>query len=97
MLIFYIFSNCHLGALAAWYRLKYPHLVNGAVSSSAPVFAKLNFFGKLLFTTNFNSFYLYNLPSVIFDIIFGTTIANNALMTALSTQNNNPSDSVVPV
>jgi pimeloyl-ACP methyl ester carboxylesterase len=31
------------GSLAAWYRLKYPHLVDIAVSTSAPLLAQLNF------------------------------------------------------
>ena len=39
------FGGSYPGSLAAWYRLKYPHMVHAAVSSSAPLFAKTNFFG----------------------------------------------------
>jgi hypothetical protein len=39
--------------MVSWFRLKYPHLANGAWASSAPLLAKLDFIGNLLkFMTN---------------------------------------------
>ena len=39
----FTFGGSYPGSLSAWMRLRFPHLVFGAVSSSSPLFAKLDF------------------------------------------------------
>lgn len=37
-------GGSYAGNLAAWFRLKYPHITDGSIASSAPLTAKANFF-----------------------------------------------------
>ncbi|XP_017887879.1 putative serine protease K12H4.7 [Ceratina calcarata] len=39
-----VFGGSYAGGMASWARLKYPHLIQGALASSAPVFSKPDFF-----------------------------------------------------
>lgn len=38
-----VFGGSYAGNLAAWTRMKFPHLIHAAVSSSSPLLAEMNF------------------------------------------------------
>ena len=44
------FGGSYPGSLSGWMRLRFPHLVAGSVSSSGPLFAKLDYYEYLQVT-----------------------------------------------
>ena len=58
-----VFGGSYPGNLAAWFRLKYPHLAYGAVASSAPILAKMNFQGS---HTYYHILKIYLIEALIF-------------------------------
>lgn len=47
-----VFGGSYAGAMSSWFRLKYPQLVSGAVASSGPVHAELDFYQYLQVVQN---------------------------------------------
>ncbi len=50
-----VFGGSYAGTLAAWARLKYPHLIYAAVAASAPMFAVADLPGNYLFVHKYNT------------------------------------------
>ena len=75
-----VFGGSYPGNLAAWFRLKYPHLAYGAVASSAPILAKMNFQGS---QTYYHILKIYLIEALIFyHLSEYYEVLSNALKTA---------------
>ncbi|XP_060862766.1 putative serine protease K12H4.7 [Metopolophium dirhodum] len=73
-----VFGGSYSGSLAAWLRMKYPHLVHAAVSSSSPLMAKINY--KDYYIATQNTISNYN-PKCASNIIEATSTISDLLQT----------------
>lgn len=77
-----LFGGSYSGSLVAWARQKYPHLVFGAIASSAPIVAKSDFYGRI------NSFFNVKSENVItYDDNFQNTSKALKIHSILSIRN----------
>ena len=80
------FGGSYPGSLSAWARLRFPHLVAGSVSSSGPLFAKLDFFEYLQVCRHSHKSLISTWTQVVADALDTTGPGCNAALTeALTT------------
>eukprot|EP01132_Coremiostelium_polycephalum_P010769 gene10769-13186_t len=66
----WIVMGCsYAGTLAAWYRLKYPHMVNAAIASSAPLRAEVRFTESDIIVRNSLGTQCAHAFKILFDLI----------------------------
>ena len=70
------FGGSYGGMLSAYFRIKFPHLIDGAIASSAPVLEYLDIEGLGLYHTVTQDYFNIS-PNCAFDILDGFDILDN--------------------